>query len=280
MTEVLFSMLIKFPIPPDQQGYAISETSSFRDSPINTGAINRTRTKKNNWQAVSVTFTYNAEEYRAFQSFYIGKLKYGVLPFLIDLFVGSHEIKEYTARFQPNGFSMKTQGQVFTVSHNLLVKPRLDDNDGGAFALEYEAARRRSGVTFGLYPVLVDGDTFSVNGSFETGKLNPMPGPDQDNFSGNASLAGGSLFITVRYYSHDIYDSDTFNSGASLVGGSLLTTVRYFSHDIYDLDTFNAGASLNGGSLRITAAYATHDIYNLDTFNSNAALSGGSLRIV
>lgn len=273
-------MLYKFPIPPDQAGYAIGETSNFRDSQINNGAPFRSKGKKGTWQPVSVTFTYAADEYRAFQSFYVGKLKNGVLPFLINLYLGSHEFKEYTARFQPNSFNMRNQGEVFTVTHNLLVKPRLDDNDGGAFALEYEAARRRSGITFGLYPVLVDGDTFSVNGSFQTGKLNPMPGPDQDNFSGNASLAGGSLFITVRYFSHDIHDLDTFNSGASLVGGSLLTTVRYFSHDAYDSDTFNAGASLNGGSLRITAAYAAHAIYDLDTFNSNAALSGGSLRVV
>lgn len=276
--------MFKLNTPPEEQGYSIGEASSHKDSALNFGNNLRVKTKKINWQPVSVTFAYTADEYRAFQSFYVGKIQSGLFPFLINLYLGSHEIKEYTARFQPNGFSVRNQGEMFNVTHNLLVKPRLDDNDNGEFAIEYEASRNRSGITFGTYPLLLDGDTFSANSTkLQSGALNDIPQPETDYFSTSGALVGGSLLTTVVYKTHELYDVDSFTAGSNgLIGGSLLTTVFYKSHDLYDVDSFTSTANgLVGGSLLTTAYYANHDIYDTDTFTAGASgLVGGSLRIV
>lgn len=281
---VLTLTLIKLTTPPEQRGYTISENSAYRFSDVGGGAPLVSDGKKNNWQAVNVTFLYDKNEYKKFRSFYVGKLKGGLLPFKIDLFLGSYEIKEYIARFQPDGFSMKPEGDsFFLITHNLLVKPRLDDNDNGNYALDYEAKRRRTALTFGTFPLVLEGDTFAATASkLSGGELKSIPQPETDYFSTGGGLVGGSLLTTVVYKAHDLYDVDSFNTTSTgLVGGSLLTTVFYKNHDIYDVDAFNSTSSgLVGGSLLITAYYATHDIYDTDTFTAGGGLVGGSLRIV
>lgn len=277
--------LIKLTTPPEQRGYTIGENSAYRFSDLGGGAPLVSGIKKNNWNPVKVTFLYNKEEYKKFRSFYVGKLKGGLIPFKIDLFLGSHEIKEYIAKFQPDGFSMRPEGDsFFLVTHNLLVKPRLDDNDNGAYALEYEAKRRRTALTFGAFPLVIEGDTFNATSiKLESGALNSIPQPETDYFSTGGALVGGSLLTTVVYKTHELHDIDTFVAGANgLVGGSLLTTVVYKNHEIYDIDSFTSTVNgLVGGSLLITVYYATHDLYDTDTFTAGASgLVGGSLRII
>lgn len=165
-----------------------------------------------------------------------------------------------------------------TTINDVINSITLEGSDGSIYSTEITTNidDRYTGITFGLYPLVVK-DYFSASVGMPEGSLKDYPRPDIDYFTSGASLTDGSLVVSVAYLYHTLHDMDSFTSGASLVDGSLITTVAYYTHELYDVDSFTSGANLIDGSLFVTAAYANHSIYDIDTFTAGASLTDGSL---
>lgn len=123
----------KFIEPPDAESYSLGERSQYTSIAL-PGGPPRVRNKiLGAWQPLNVSWSFDREGYRYFQSFYQGLIADGFDAFLLDLLLAKGELVEHTVKFVPNSLNVSFSGDVFRVSHSLIVKPNLEDDDGGAF---------------------------------------------------------------------------------------------------------------------------------------------------
>lgn len=125
--------MYKFIEPPDMDSYNLSERSQYKSMALPGGPPRVRKDILGAWQPLSVTWSFAPEQYRYFQSFYQGLIASGFDAFLMDLYLAKGELVEHVVKFLPNSMNVTKSGDVFKISHSILVKPNAADNDGGAF---------------------------------------------------------------------------------------------------------------------------------------------------
>lgn len=123
----------KFIEPPDSDSYSLTEKSQFRSIALPGGPPRVRRELLGCWQPLSVSWTFDPEQYRYFQSFYQGLINSGQDKFLLDLCYAKGELVEHVVIFLPDSLRVNPGQSSFKVSHSLLIKPNIEDDDGGAF---------------------------------------------------------------------------------------------------------------------------------------------------
>lgn len=117
--------LVKFILPPDQQGYSFQDPSETLQAELDGGVSRFRRDKLNGAYKLNVSWTLNQQEYTYARAFYRGTTQSGALPFLIDLYTDlGDQLLEHEVHFIPGSFGLKSQrGNSFVVGATLEVKP-------------------------------------------------------------------------------------------------------------------------------------------------------------
>lgn len=129
----------KFIIPPDQDGYSVTDGNETV-STILDGGLSRTRRDILGASSlVTTVWTLGREDYRYIRAFYRGVTGKGAEPFLIDLLLDFPTLTEHKAKFVVGSMALTQQdGLKFEVTAQLEVEPLpADDDFDRAYAMIY-----------------------------------------------------------------------------------------------------------------------------------------------
>lgn len=117
--------LPKMRLCPAQASYNLSMP---QDEIVGTTAGGAPRTRLDmigGWLTANISFIVSPEDYNYFWVFYRSAIKFGSMPFLIDLKTDRSECEEHTVRFVPNSVVpiSSVNGRVITITAQIYVKP-------------------------------------------------------------------------------------------------------------------------------------------------------------
>jgi predicted outer membrane repeat protein len=139
---------------------------------------------------------------------------------------------------------------------------------------------RVGGAVYNLGTVVIDGSSFSQNGSSNAlgGAIANANSLELSNstFTGNLALNGGAIyaFPVLTLSSELTVDNCVFSGNSATSGGSLVLLAGSF--DILD-SSFSAGSATNGGAIAFTGSTTVAGNLLSNTFNSNSATNGGAI---
>jgi len=117
--------LLKFAIPPDNNGYSFTDGEEVLSVALQGGASKYRLDILNANIRLNVQWTLDRNQYNYIRAFYKSVLISGSLPFLLDLYVDNpFELTEHECYIIPKTFGLKSQkGLSFVVGCSLEVKP-------------------------------------------------------------------------------------------------------------------------------------------------------------
>lgn len=132
--------LSKFTIPPNKEGYGVTDGSEVIGVKLDGGASRYRRDVVGSTSRVTVQWSLNPSSYRYIRAFFRTATANGSSPFLIDLLMDEPALTEHTAHFVPDSMQLtNVRGNTYTVSAELEIKPLpADEEYDTALVMLYE----------------------------------------------------------------------------------------------------------------------------------------------
>lgn len=120
----------KMKYSPESQSYSETYGSTVVSGKLDGGETELRKELENAPRNVSVTWRLDSDGYDYMSAFFRTGVEYGCKSFLIDLWIGYCELKEYEARIVENTWRLTGQsGDEFILSATLSVIPSNQDDD-------------------------------------------------------------------------------------------------------------------------------------------------------